>query len=93
MPEVHGVDKSLILHVKPGHQKSVVTPPTCQTEPKHHTQTTDKGQPTNIVPPVPKPRIGQGRPGIRRKPKVALPTQKPIQTTSPHIPIPVPRVV
>ena len=33
VPEVHGVDKGLLLHVKPEHQKSVVTPHTCQTLP------------------------------------------------------------
>ena len=33
VPEVHGIDKGLIPHVKPEHQKSVVTPPTHQIEP------------------------------------------------------------
>ena len=87
VPEAHGIDKGLILHVKPEHQRSVVTPSTCQTQP------IDKGLPTSIVQPVSKPRIGQGRAGIRRKTKVALPTPKPIQTPAPPKPVPAPRVV
>ena len=71
----------------------MVTPPTHQTEPIYQAQPIDKGPPTNIMPPIPKPQIGQGRVGIRRKPKVALPTLKPIQTPDPPIPIPAPRAV
>ena len=33
VPEVNGVDKGLIPHVEPAHQKSVVTLPTHQTQP------------------------------------------------------------
>ena len=57
--EVHGVDKSLILHVKPEHQKSVTiatacqTPPVCHTRPTHQAQPIDQGLPTNVVPPFP----------------------------------------
>ena len=32
VPEVHGIGKGLIPHVKPEHQKSVVALPTCQTQ-------------------------------------------------------------
>ena len=64
VPEVHGIEKSLVLHVKQGRLKSVKLP-------------TDKR------PPIPKPRIGQGRAGIRRKAKVVLPTQTPIQIPAP----------
>ena len=91
--EIHGIDKGLILHVKPEHLKSVVTPPTCQIMPICQTQPINKGLPTNIVPPVPKARIEQGRAGIRRKPRVTLPTPKPIQTPTPPIPTPAPRAV
>ena len=45
------------------------------------------------MPPVSKPRIGQGGAGIRRKPKAAPPTPKPIKTPAPQIPIPAPRAV
>ena len=87
VPEVHGVDKGLILHVKPEHQKSVVTTIT------HQTQPIDKEPPTSIVRPMPKPRIGQGRAGIRRQSKVALATPKPIQTPALPILTPAPRTV
>ena len=93
VPEVHSIDKGLILHVKPEHQKSVVMPPSHHTRPTHQTQPIDKGLPTNIVPPILKPIIGQGRAGIRRKSKVALPTPNPIQTPAPPIPTPAPGVV
>ena len=91
MPDVHGTDKGLILYVKSEHQISVVIPPTHPMPPIH--QRVDKGPTTNIVPPIPKPRIGQGRAGIRRKPKVAPPTPKPIHTPAPPIPTPSPRAV
>ena len=72
VPEVHGMDKGLIPNIKPEHQKSVVAITTCPTPPTHHirpmhqTQTIDQGPTTNVVPPIPKPRIGQGRAEIRR---------------------------
>ena len=81
VPKVHGVDKGLNSHIKPEHQK-LVTLPTCQT------QSIDKGPPTNRVPPVPKPRIGQGRAGLRRNTKVIMPTPMPIQP--PALPLPTP---
>ena len=83
VPEVHGIDKSLNPHVKPERQNSVVTPPTNKTLP------IDKGLPMDNKPPIPKPRIGQGRAGIRRKARVILP----IQTPAPPIPTPSPRAV
>ena len=91
VPEVHGIDKDLIPHVKLEHQNSVVTPSTCQTKPMHQTQPIDKGPTTNIAPPISKPKIGQGRAGIRRKTKVAPLTPKPVQTPAPPIPTPAPR--
>ena len=54
---------------------------------------TDHRPSTNAVPPIPKPRIGQGRAGIRRKPKITLPIPKPIQTLTPLILTPAPRAV
>ena len=99
VPEVHGVDKGLIPHVKPEHQKSVASPTACLTPPTHHsrpthqTQSTDQKPPKSVVPPLPKPRIGQGRAGIRRKPKITQPIQKPIQTPTPPMPTPAPRTV
>ena len=64
MPEIHGANKGLDPHVQPGKQKSFPI------------QTVNKGMPTH---PIPKPRIGQGRAGLRRKVKPCQPI------TSPHL--------
>ena len=66
LPEIHGANKGLDPHAQPGKQKSFPI------------QTVNKGTPTH---PIPKPRIGQGRAGLRRKVKTPLPI-------SPH-PLPV----
>ena len=58
LPEVHGIEKGLDPHIKPGRQK-LVSP---LTDMRH---------------PISKPRIGQGRAGIRRKVKIILPLQTP----------------
>ena len=58
MPEIHGANKGLDPHVQPGKQKSFPI------------QTVNKGMPTH---PIPKPRIGQGRAGLRRKVKAPQP--------------------
>ena len=50
--EIHGVNKGLDPHTQPGKQKTFPI------------QTINKGMST---PPIPKPRIGQGRAGLRRK--------------------------
>ena len=64
LPEIHGVNKGLDPHMQPGKQKSFPI------------QTINKGMPTH---PIPKPRIGQGRAGLRRKVKALQPI------TSPHL--------
>ena len=71
VPEVQGIDKGFSLHVKPEQPKSVIMLPTQQI------QSIDNRLPTDIkLPiPIPKPRIGQGRVGLRRKPMVTLPHQ------------------
>ena len=62
LPKVHGMEKSLVLHLKP---EKIAIPATCLTLPPHHlkptnqTKSIDHRPPTNVVPP--KPRIGQGR--------------------------------
>ena len=95
LPEVHRAKKNLIPHIKP--EKSVPSahpiPPTCHLRPIHHSPHTDQRPPTNTLPPVPKPRIGQGRAGIRRKPRVAPPIPKFIQTPTLPMPMPTPRTV
>ena len=58
LPEVHGANKGLDPHMQPGKQKP------------YPIQTVNKGMPTH---PIPKPRIGQGRAGLRRKVKTPQP--------------------
>ena len=74
LPEIHGANKGLDPHVQPGKQKSFLI------------QTIDKGMPTH---PIPKPRIGQGRAGLRRKVNtlqpILLPHQLPIQPMTKHV--------
>ena len=79
MPEIHGVNKGINPHLKPERQRPLPTLPTQSIPPTHTTQPVDKGPPTH---PIPKPRIGQGRAGLRRKVKAPLPI------VSPH-PLPV----
>ena len=43
------------------------------------------------MPPLPKPTIGQGRAGLRRKPRVTPPIPKPTHTLTPPIQKPAPR--
>ena len=93
VPEVHSANKGLIPHVKPECQKPVAIPHEYPIPPIHHTVHTDQRLPTNAVLPLPKPRIGQGRAGIRRKLKATLPIPKPIEMPTPPIPMPAPRTV
>ena len=55
LPEIHGANKGLDPHVQPGNQRPLPLLPI---------QSIEKGPPTH---PIPKPRIGQGRAGQRRK--------------------------
>ena len=68
LPEIHGANKDLDPHIQPGKQKSFPI------------QTVNKGMPTH---PIPKPQIGQGRAGLRRKVNtpqpIPLPHQLPTQ--------------
>ena len=62
--EIHGVNKGLNTHVTPERQKLLPSQLT------HSTPTTNLAHPVNKGPPtqpIPKPRIGQGRAGLRRK--------------------------
>ena len=65
LPEIHGANKSLDPHVPPGKQMPFPSIPI---------QTVDKGLPTH---PIPRPRIGQGRAGQRRKVKALEPMSSP----------------
>ena len=75
LPEIHGANKGIRpTHVQPGKQKTFPI------------QTINKGMPTH---PIPKPRIGQGRAGLRRKVNtlqpIPLPQQLPTQPMMKHI--------
>ena len=78
LPEIHGANKSLDPHVRPGKQKPLPSLPI---------QNVDKRLPTH---PIPKPRIGQGRARLRRKVKInqpiPLPQETPAQPVTTHIP-------
>ena len=69
--EIHGANKGLDPHAQPGKQRP---------SPSLPIQTVNKGLPTH---PIPKPRIGQGRAGLRRKVKTLQPIvstyQAPVQ--------------
>ena len=68
VPEVIGANKGLIPHVKP--EKSEIVPiphpipPTCHLRLVHHTPSIDQRLPTNTVPSLTKPTVGQGRGGM-----------------------------
>ena len=62
LAEIHGANKGLDPRMQPGKQRSFPI------------QTVNKGMPT---PPIPRPRIGQGRAIIRRKVKAPLPIASP----------------
>ena len=65
LPEIHGANKGLDPHVQPGKQR---------TFPPLPIPTIDKGLPTH---PIPTPRIGQGRAGLKRKVKALQPISSP----------------
>ena len=77
IPEIPGANKMLDPHVKPGKQRLL---------PSLSIQSIDKGPPTH---PIPKPRIGQGRAGQRRKVKthqpISFPNQSTVQPITKHV--------
>ena len=77
IPEIHGANKGLDPHVQPGKQRPLPSLPI---------HSIDKGLPTH---PIPKPRIGQGRAGLRRKVKthqpISLSQQSPAQPITKHV--------
>ena len=87
VPEIHSANKGLNPHIKPGRQRPLPTLPMHSIPPTPLTQPVDKGLPTH---PIPKPRIGQGRAGLKRKIRtnqlIPLPKEmpaQPIQTPTP----------
>ena len=85
VPEIHGVNKVINLHVKPERQTPLSILPTCSIPTNNLTQHVDKGLPTH---PIPKPRIGQGRAGLRRKIRTNQPITLPKQMLAQPIPTP-----
>ena len=81
------MNKGLNPHVKPGRQRPLSTLPMHSLPPTLLVQPVDKGWPTH---PIPKPRIGQRRAGLRRKFKthqpIPLPKQMPAQPITTHVP-------
>ena len=88
VPEIHGINKGLNPHVKPVRQRPLSMLPTHSTPPTNLAQPINKGPPTH---PIPKPRIGQGRAGIRRKIRINLYIPLPRQMLAQPIPTPAPR--
>ena len=76
MPQIHGVNKGINPHVKPERQRTLPTLPTCSIPPTNLAQPINKGLPTH---PIPKPSIGQGRAGLRRKIRTNQPIPLPKQ--------------
>ena len=81
------MNKGLNPHIKPGKQGPLSTLPMHSIPPTSLVQPVDKGLPTQ---PISKPRIGQGRAGLRRKFKTSQPIpllkQIAAQPTITHVP-------
>ena len=88
VPEIHGVNKGINPHVKPERQRPLPTLPTHSIPLTNPTQPVDKGLPTH---PIPKPRIGQGRAGLRRKIRTNQPIPLPKQMHAQPILTPAPK--
>ena len=86
--EIHGVNKGINPHVKPERQRPSPTLPSCSIPPINLAQPIDKGLPTH---PIPMPRIGQGRAGLRRKIRTNQPIPLPKQMPAQPIPTPAPK--
>ena len=77
--------KGLDPHIKLGRQRPLPTLSTHSIPPTSLTQPVDKGQPTH---PTSKPRIGQGRAGLKRKIRANQPVPPPKQTIAQPIQTP-----
>ena len=88
VPEIHGANKGINPHVKPGRQRPLPTLPMHSIPPTNLVQPVDKGLPTH---PIPRPRIGQGRAGLKRTFKTNQPILLPKQMLALPIPTPAPK--
>ena len=85
VPEIHGANKGINPHVKPGRQRPLPTLPMHSIPPTNLAQPVDKGLPTH---PIPKPRTGQGRARLKRKIRTNQPIPLPKQILAQPIPTP-----
>ena len=88
VPEIHGANKGIDLHVKLGRQRPLPIPPTHSIPPTNLVQPVDKRPPTHSIP---KPRIGQGRAGLRRKIRTNQSIPIPKQMLAQPMPAPAPK--
>ena len=85
VPEIHGANKGINPHIKPGRQRQLPTLPMHSIPPTTLAQPVDKGLPTH---PIPKPRIGQRRAGLKRKIRTNQPIPLPKWTLAEPIQTP-----
>ena len=88
VPEIHGANKGLDPHIKLGRQRPLPTLPMHSISPTSSTQPVDKGLATHHTP---KPMIGQGRAGLKRKIRTNQPVPLPKQTIVQPIQTPAPK--
>ena len=88
VPEVHSVKQGINPYIKPERQRPLPILPTHSIPSTNLTQPVYKGPPTY---PIPKPRIGQGRAGLRRKFKTNQPIPLPKEMLAQPLPIPAPK--
>ena len=74
VPEINGANKGINPHIKQGRQRPLPTLPMHRIPPTNLAQPVDKGLPTH---PIPKPVIGQGRAGLKRKIRTNQPIPSP----------------
>ena len=85
---IHGVNKGINPRVKLERQRPLPILPTCSILTTDLTEPINKGTPTQAIP---KPRIDQGRAGLRRKIRTNQPIPLPKQMLAQPIPIPAPK--
>ena len=74
VPEIHGANKGINPHIKPGRQRPLPTLHMQSIPPTTLAQPVEQGPPTH---PIPKPRIDQERAGLKRKTRTNQPMPLP----------------
>ena len=90
VPEIHSANKGINPHIKLGRQRPLPTIPMHRIPPTTLAQPVDKGLPRH---PIPEPRIGQGRAGLKRKIRTNQPIPLPKETLAQPIQTPAPKEV